>query len=342
MDEFTPQYRANRLAPVMFCLSALFVVLVATLIVLWADIPRVAELSVLTELETNAERLSQLESDPQALTQLVNEKALVKLTDPFGKMVQLALFVLWPLFWLEFLVGRLRRVSTSAFTKGEFIRLLACAVPPLRLAAPSAEYSGQIWLPRLQWQTPGKELSRLLERIFSKPMLVIALLILPILLIQYGLHDLVESQAWLRLLLHATTGFIWCAFTIEFLIMVSATDKRLAYVQKHWIDLAIILLPLVSFLRSIRVLRLAKLAKVQKLARMGRVFRMRGLLMKTIRALMLIGFVNRLLRITPEKQLLRLKAKYQEQLEDLRETELQIQELEISLSDDNSQARKVG
>jgi len=113
--------------------------------------------------------------------------------------------------------------------------------------------------------------------------------------------------------------------------MLSSTDKRLSYIKKNWIDLAIILLPLVSFLRSFRVLRLARLAKVQKLAKMGRVFRMRGLFMKTMRALMLFGFINRLLRITPEKRLAKLNALYDEQAEELAELKSEIEEVEQSI-----------
>ena len=323
--------RANSLAPVMFGLSTLFVVLLGVLIVLWVDIPRVAEISVLSELDRDAVLSEAIEDDVEAMAVLIQQRSLVKLTDPFGKMIQLALFVLWPLFWLEFLVSHWHSDRSRVTTSGGFLRLLACAVPPVRLAAPSAAHLGRVWLPLIGWQLPGKALVNRLEHAFGKPMLAIAMLILPILLIEYGLHSLVEEKEWLRLVLHISTGFIWCAFTIEFLILFSVTDKRLAYIKAHWIDLAIILLPLISFLRSFRVLRLAKLAKVQKIAKMGRVFRVRGLLMKALRAMMLLGFVNRLLRITPEKQLVKLQKQYSEREEELRELKAEIDELEAGL-----------
>jgi hypothetical protein len=34
--------------------------------------------------------------------------------------------------------------------------------------------------------------------------------------------------------------------------MISVAPRRLEYCKKHWLDLAIILLPLISFLRSLR------------------------------------------------------------------------------------------
>lgn len=325
------QTRANSLAPLMFGLATLFVVLLGVLIVLWVDIPRVAEIGVLNELERDTALSESIEDDEEAIGLLVQQRSLVKLTDPFGKMVQLALFVLWPLFWLEFIVSLWHSDRSRMFTGGGFLRLFACVVPPVRLAAPSAAYDGQVWLPWIGWQVPGKVLANRLERAFGKPMLAIAMLILPILLIEYGLHSLVEEKEWLRLTLHISTGFIWCAFTIEFLILFSVTDKRIEYIKAHWIDLVIILLPLISFLRSFRVLRLTKFAKVQKLAKMGRVFRVRGVLMKALRAMMLLGVVNRLLRITPEKQLIKMKKQYDEREEELRELKAEIDQLESEL-----------
>jgi len=132
-------------------------------------------------------------------------------------------------------------------------------------------------------------------------------------------------------LIHAATGFIWFAFTVEFIVMVSATDRKIAYIKKNWLDLAIILLPLISFLRGIRALRLAKLAKVQQLAKMGRVYRMRGLGMKLLKALLLFEIVSRVLRITPEKKLQKLNQLRDECLEELDEVEADILELEKML-----------
>jgi len=271
------------------------------------------------------------QSHASCSSKLVQQNALVAQAEPWAKKSVMALLLLLPLFWLEYAYSYRFRGERSPIKLGGFFRLFACVVPPLRLAAPSAAHGGKIWLPVWGWCLPGKYLKERLERVFGKPMLIIAMLILPVLLIEFGLHQWVDRHQWLQLLLHVCTGFIWCAFTIEFLIMFSATDKRLTYIKKNWIDLAIILLPLVSFLRSIRALRLARLAKVQKLAKMGRVFRMRGLLMKSMRALMLLGFVNRILRITPEKRLAKMNALYEERAEELAELKTEINELEESI-----------
>ncbi|MFT4728067.1 MAG: hypothetical protein ACI9UN_002573 [Granulosicoccus sp.] len=328
-QETEHQVKATRVAPLMFGLSVLFVVLLASLIVLWVDIPRVAELSAVGGIESaNDDGL-----DADQITALVEGNELVKQVEPLARLVQCALIILWPLFWVEFVYSRRLKGPPSSIIHGGVFRILACVVPPLRISAPSAAHGGKIWLPKRRWQLPGKDLHKTLEQAFGKPMLIIAMLILPVLLIQFGLNSLVDAHWWLQVLLHVCTGFIWCAFTIEFLIMLSATDKRFTYVKTHWIDLAIILLPLISFLRSLRVLRLARLAKVQKLAKMGRVFRVRGLAMKAMRALMLLGFVNRLLRITPEKRLAKLRLLHKEETQELVDLLEEIDELEAEIAE---------
>ena len=66
-------------------------------------------------------------------------------------------------------------------------------------------------------------------------------------------------------------------------------------------------MPLVSFLRTIRVLRLARLARVQQITKVTRMYRMRGLIANVMRGFMLTELVNKVLRIKPEKTLLKLQ-----------------------------------
>lgn len=344
--------QADKFAFPMFCLSLLFLVLLAALIVAWVDIPRVVELAQAEAIEAQAgtERAGGDDGGKEG----VNNGAALATPQPFlltgglsgttvawaeklGSIFLVLLCLLWPLFVIEYVlsVGRWQFGRTPLFDAESLPRKLArasvCLVPPLRLAAQSPAWDNRIWLPVLNWQHPGRQLSKTLEQIASKPMLIIALLILPVLLIEFGLSGLIEKHGWLRVLLHVSTGFIWWAFTVEFIIMISATDKKLNYVKKHWIDLAIILLPLLSFLRSIRVLRIAKLAKVQKVAKMGRIYRMRGLAMKVFKAMAVAGLVQRVLKVTPEKRLQKLKLQYKEKTEELADLQEDIDELEAEI-----------
>lgn len=303
----------DHLAKMMFVLSLVFLALVASLIVLWVDMPRVELLAgEVGEGTVSASETSFLERNATEI----------------GEYFFIALLSIWPLFWLELLYNfGTRTESAREFLATRKSEIFACLCPPLRLAAPNHQMDKMIWLPHLGWKHSGKPLMRKLEHLFGTPMLIIALFILPILLVEFGLKSVVESNFGLQLTLHICTGLIWCAFAIEFIVMINATDKKLAYVKKNWIDLAIILLPLISFLRSLRAIRafkVAKFAKVQQLARVGRIYRMRGLMAKALRALMLLEFLNRLLRITPEKKLSKLLAEKEELMEELDELEQKI------------------
>lgn len=320
---------AEWLAKPMFGLSIVFLVLLAGLVVAWVDILPDAPAENLA-VEPGLAMSSSTGYDWQ-------DPALQS-----GYVILQALVAIWPLFLIEplyFCWMASRGNCSFKLSKADWW----CALcPPLRLGKAIAAKNGKIWLPGLGWQNPGKTFHNELERAFSKPMLVIALMILPVLVIEFCFQDLLKSTAWLKLVLSISMGLIWCAFTIEFILMVSATHKKLAYVKKNWIDLAIILLPLFSFLRSLRIVRaakVAKFAKVQQLTKMGRVYRMRGLIAKTIRAFLVLELVHRILRTSPEKRLEKLLTQVEEKEEELRELKQQVASVQAKLqsqSDDKS------
>jgi len=311
--------RADALAFPMFLLSLLFLLLLAGIVITWVDIPRVAEMASMDDVELNTEAHA---------TSLTDALALAESSRSIGKLLFIMLLCIWPLFWIEYIYNRSNIRDEDGARRIRWQRLFSCLVPPLRIGAVFLQWDDRLWLPSLTWQHPGRELSQLLERLLSKPMLVIALLILPILLIEFVFKGLVQEYFWLRMTLHFATGFIWFAFTLEFIVMVSATDRKFAYVKKNWIDLAIILIPLISFLRTLRVLRLARLAKMQKIAKLSRVYRVRSLGTKAMRALMLFGFINKVLKITPEKRLQKMRSEL-----NLRELEIEELKKRIALTE---------
>ncbi len=168
-------------------------------------------------------------------------------------------------------------------------RLLMCIVPPLRLCPVHPDMRGRAWLPYYGWRTASDRLRRKVERNFEWPDDCGS----PAHSADSG--DRMEDEARHRRFVLAKAvascrdRAIWFAFATEFLIMVSISRRKLEYLKKHWIDLAIILLPLLSFLRSLRVLRLSrlgKLAKLEQLSKMIRIYRLRGLSMRMFRALL--------------------------------------------------------
>ena len=332
---------AERFAPIMFIASLLFLVLVAALIVVWVDIPRFAFVNVAVD--------GVVAGDGKAVeaTELVEPAELV--VDPIletanhvGHFLIMGIAALWVIIVLEVMVQlyvSVRTIETINVSRWRIFALLQCMCPPLRLAAPNIAKEGKIWFPVFGWQSPRRKLYKKLEAAFSKPMLFFALLILPLLLIEFGLHSVVEQQTWLRVTIHICTGLIWLAFAIEFIVLVSASDRRLKYVKKNWIDLAIILLPIVLFLRSLRAIRMAKvmkLAKVEQLVRLSRMYRVRGVAMKLLRTLMLFEFFGRILGGSPENRLKRLEMDRREKLEELEEIDADIVKVKAEIEKKNN------
>lgn len=302
----------------MFIASLMFLVLVAALIVVWVDIPRFEFVNQTVGVEASEVELA----DP--LSETANQ---------IGSYLVYLILLLWLVIVCEVLVQlyiSVRTDETINVLRWRIFAVLQCLCPPLRLAAPNIAMGGKIWLPGLGWQAPRRKLYKKLEAAFSKPMLFFVLLILPLLLIEFGLHRIVEEQPWLRITIHVCTGLIWCAFAIEFIVLVSASERRLRYVKENWIDLLIILLPIVLFLRTLRAIRLARLvrfAKVQELVKLARVYRVRGVAMKLLRALMFFEFFGRVFGGTPEKKLKRLELDRKEKVEELEEIEQEIEKV---------------
>lgn len=308
---------ADATAAWMFWLSLLFLANVATLIVVWVHIPhfRDAEVAPANYAEVN-------------LPELTGEKEIRGVANALGLLSLRVTEFLWPIFLLEFAFYALVPGEGPRFTRSS---LLSCICPPLRLAAANPERNEQLWLPGVGWTDANDEIRERLQKVFGIPMIVIALMILPVLLVEFGLHDQLNQRPWLRAVLHISTGVIWFAFAVEFILMYSVAPKKLRYCKDHWIDLAIILLPLISFLRSLRLVRatrLAKLAKVQHLAKMGRVYRLRGLVIKALRALLLFEVLDRLLPISPERRVESLREQLEERRAEVADLEQRIAILE--------------
>ncbi len=318
MSSPTHQSAADRLAMPMFLLTLVFVGLIAGLIVTWFDIPRLSELHAVEQQVEGSS--AEIDGAVKSVEFGIGSLALVFAT---------TLLLIWPIYIAEFLYLHAAAVGKWINRQGRFplSPFLVCVIPPLRLGLLSQAKAGQLWLPGFGWRSPGQDLIRDIESKISKPMLVIAFLILPVLLLEYAFDDFLLKHRWLLAVLHICTGFIWWCFACEFIVMVSATKRKFEYVKKNWLDLAIILLPLISFLRSIRVLRLAKFARVQQVTKVTRMYRMRGLFYKALRGLLLTKFIRRLMRVSPEKaieKLQRQRVAKQLELDDLEKRIVQL------------------
>jgi hypothetical protein len=226
-------------------------------------------------------------------------------------------------YFLEFL---LHRVTGGNWT---WHHLAACLFPPLRLGTRDHGEGRLVWLPGLGWQPASDDVAEQVEVKLGYPMIGIALLILPLLAVEFIFVQQIQEYAWLALVTQLAGAFIWLAFAIEYLVMISLVSNRIKFVKEQWLNLAIILLPLIAFLR---VLRIGRLVKLGKLTRTARLFRLRGLVMRAWRALLILEIVDRLLHRDPHKRLDLLKSQLEEKQQEIEALREEIAQLEAELA----------
>jgi len=296
-------------APPMFFLSLTFLVCQAILVVFWVDMPNLNEsaLASLNPIQRGDSRIRQLLAQHGGDHRL--QRAAVGL-----------IICIWPIVIVESIWHWASRPWDRAIRKYHFFTLLFCLCPSLRMCARCPEMHERIWLPMLKWRQPNRRLRRRLQRRFSLPMIGISLLIMPVLIVEFFMQAQVAQYVWLRMFLHIGTGVIWFAFALEFILMVSIAKKKLKYCKQHWVDIAIIALPLLSMLRSLQLVRSTSLLRLPMLTKLARVYRLRGTAVKVFNGLLVLEFFHRALGGDPERRIARL----QEQLADV---ELQAKEL---------------
>ena len=314
----------GRLAPVMFGLALAFLVGQAVLVVLWVDVPNLRQTPTTIELESaggptpprdEAEPASDEDAPPAGDDTLPASDARSRRGASVARATVQGLLLIWPLFIAESLFHWVSRPWNRETVGYHFFSFLFVVCPSLRMCARAPEMDERLWLPGLGWRKPDRRLRRHLERHFSVPMILIALLILPVLVVEFLLNQQLDRYGSLRMFVHVGTGVIWFAFAAEFILMVSVAERKLIYIKNHWIDLAIILLPLLSFLRTLQVARVSRLfrvAKIPQITKLARAYRLRGTALRALRALIVLEVLQRLLARNPDKLIDRLEKRRRE------------------------------
>jgi len=245
------------------------------------------------------------------------------------------LLALWPLIVVETWVAVIIRDRVVRPLRPTVIRAIwITLLPPMRMGMP-CPFTGRLWLPGWGWCERGRVLEDRLDRVFHKPMLVFAILILPVLALEFVRADDVRSSPSLGLAVHLGVAVIWVAFATEFVIKVSAVRRPFVYSKTRWVDLAIVILPLLEFALSslaeaaplARLLRLTRAAAPEQIARMGQIYRLRGVVVKGWRAILVLRLVSKITGNSPEKQLLRLEGQIADAEAALAEMRAQADEL---------------
>ena len=214
--------------------------------------------------------------------------------------------------------------------------LLVAALPPFRLAVSPQSAPRWIWLPFTGWRRHGPGLFRRLELRFAIPMLMVAVLIIPVIGVELLFADELARDPRLAAALHGVTSLIWIAFTTEFILMITVAQKKLQYAREHWINLLIILLPLVAFLR---MLFLIKALRAAKMSQAVQTVRLRVVLTRAHRIAMLLNLLERLLVLKPRLYLKILRSREERSLRELSDIRTRIREMEMRIA---RQERKTG
>lgn len=227
--------------------------------------------------------------------------------NPFLSKLAQVYGIIWLLYLVDLLlVLYLSFRSKTKIAGAAFIpKLLSLVFPPLGMSLRHYTEPDKTWLPVYHWSLCNEGLLQHLKEKFSVPMIVVALLILPVLIIEWQFYEEVEAllNTDLSFVLDMVQGFIWLAFALEFMLLVSITNDKFGYVKKNWIDLLIIVLPFISFVRTLRIF------KVARLTHLARGYKLRALVMKARQGLIVTSFFFRLLAIKPDFQLKKLKKK---------------------------------
>lgn len=224
-----------------------------------------------------------------------------------------ALIALWALIVIESLPALVawRRADARS---ARWRALLVILIPPLRAAIVPCAQREWIWLPRAGWVKRTEREFHRLELRFAIPMLLIAILILPVIAAELLFASELEAVPELAIALHATTSLIWFGFAVEFMLLVSMATKKAEYALTHWVSLLIIVLPILAFLRSFLLFKLLQLSKSTKLVQ---TLRLRVLLVRAYRLALLLNLVERVLERWPPVYLKLLKAREQRKQQEL-------------------------
>jgi hypothetical protein len=117
------------------------------------------------------------------------------------------------------------------------------------------------------------DLRKRIDRYFHAPLIVLALLVLPLLVLDYiyirESEQVTSSGAtggWMWWLVIGGLTLIWIAFTAEFIIKIAIAESRWEYLRRNWLDLIIIVIPV---LRPLRVAAVARTTQAFRLRGVG-------------------------------------------------------------------------
>ena len=208
--------------------------------------------------------------------------------------------------------------------------LLVVLAPPFRMVFSPRRPNRRVWLPLYGWRDVSTASVTEMEQRTAIPMLLATALIIPVLIVDFGFAKAVEGSRALQVTLAVLMALIWFSFALEFVVMVSLAPKKLAYCKKHWINIVIIILPLVAFLRTLQIFRFLRLARAGKLAK---AYRLRGLVTRSLKIALAFNLIERVLSMNPERYAASLEDKITEKEEELAELREKLDQMHCRIAE---------
>lgn len=110
------------------------------------------------------------------------------------------------------------------------------------------------------------EIAKRIEDKIEKPMIILALLIIPVLLVELGI--VTTNPAYMSLA-SKIDDLIWFIFLVEYLLLVSLHSNKVQYTKKNWLNVLILIIsppilspPSFASTRSLRILRALRFLRI--------------------------------------------------------------------------------
>ncbi len=239
------------------------------------------------------------------------------------------LVILWPIFFLERILDLF--FCPKKTWKNYVAQFFVALLPPLRLAVKRCKEEEYI-LWDFNWHFVDKSLCDHIEKRFLYPILAFSIVMIPFWMSEIFFPQQITRYPLIYHIINLGNAFIWGLFVIEFVIMFSLTKKRTHYLTTHWLELFIIILPMLALARYILISKYLSLSKQAywfvKLQRILNVYRARSVLTRIIRILIVINIVKRIYqRRNPKKYLIMLQEELEEKEQEIAKLKKQISEI---------------
>ncbi len=252
----------------------------------------------------------------------------------YGQSMIYTLYMLWPVFIIERTLHLLFCCEKTG--KNILITFIMMLIPPLRLASKRCHDKEYIFWD-LNWQLIDQTLYEHIEKRFLYPILIVSCLMIPFWITEIIFSKI--SHLWLTHLLNLGNAVIWSLFVIEFIILCSISKKPLKYVTSHWLELSIIILPMLVLARFILIFKYLQFSKTAyllvKIQNILNIYRARSVINRIIRILIIIDIVRRVYQHrNPQKYLQMLQDKLDDKEQEITEIKQKIIETKTLIKND--------